>query len=148
MKTREERFLADRKLAKAGAQLDPILAACWEETLDRGPYDFADKQIDWSKVLVGDRLFTLIQIRVASYGPDYDFSIQCENRGCRAKIEWELNLLDLPVVALSDKSRASFLSGNRFETRLPDAGCRTWFHLLTGNDEPNCLDAGCYREPE
>jgi len=135
MKTREERFLADRKLAKSGTQLDPILAACWEETLDLGPYDFTNKPIDWSKVLVGDRFFTLLQIRVASYGAEYAFSVPCENRGCRAKIEWELNLLDLPVVALADESRAALLAGNRFETLLPDAGCRVWFHLLTGNDE-------------
>jgi hypothetical protein len=135
MKTREERFLADRKLAKAGAQLDPILAACWEETLDPGPYDFGDRPVDWPRVLVGDRFFTLIQIRVASYGADYSFSIPCENRGCRAKIEWELSLLDLPVAPLSDESRAAYLAANRFEARLPDAGRRAWFHLLTGNDE-------------
>ncbi len=135
MKTREERFLADRKLAKAGTQLDPILAACWEETLDPGPYDFGDNPIDWSKVLVGDRFFTLLQIRVASYGPDYTFSVCCDNRSCRAKIDWELSLLDLPVVALSEESRAAYLAGNRFETRLPDAGRRVWFHLLSGNDE-------------
>jgi hypothetical protein len=34
IKVREERILADRKLAKSGGQLEQILAACWEETLD------------------------------------------------------------------------------------------------------------------
>ncbi len=38
MKAREERILADRKLARSGAQLEQILAACWEETVDAGPY--------------------------------------------------------------------------------------------------------------
>lgn len=37
MKVREESVLADRKLAKSGAQIDELLAACWEETLDAGP---------------------------------------------------------------------------------------------------------------
>ena len=40
MKVREERVLADRKLAKSGGQVDELLAACWEETLDPGPYAF------------------------------------------------------------------------------------------------------------
>ena len=42
MKVREERILADRKLAKNGGQVDELLGACWEETLDAGPYDFGD----------------------------------------------------------------------------------------------------------
>lgn len=49
MKAKEERVLADRKLARSGAQLDQILAACWEETTDPGPYDFGDQAIDWGR---------------------------------------------------------------------------------------------------
>ena len=41
MKAREERIRADRKLARSGAQLEQILAACWEATLDPRPYDYA-----------------------------------------------------------------------------------------------------------
>ena len=43
MKVREERVLADRKLAKSGGQVDALLGACWEETLEPGPYDFGDE---------------------------------------------------------------------------------------------------------
>ena len=46
MKAREKRILADRKLARGGAQLEQILAACWEETLDAGPYNFGEQPID------------------------------------------------------------------------------------------------------
>jgi len=42
MKVREERVLADRKLAKSGGQIDELLAACWEKTLDAGPYTLGD----------------------------------------------------------------------------------------------------------
>ena len=80
MKAREERILADRKLARCGAQLEQILAACWEETLDAGPYDFGEQPIDWGEVLQGDRFFTLLRVRVLSYVPDYAFSVPCENR--------------------------------------------------------------------
>lgn len=135
MKAREERVLADRKLARSGAQLEQILAACWEETLDPGPYDFGEQPIDWGKVLQGDRFFAMLQIRILSYGPEYAFSVPCENRGCRARIEWELDLRDLPVRTLSGESRAAFLNGNRFEAVLPDAGRKVVFRLLTGADE-------------
>src|SRR5262245_2194140 len=83
MKAKEERILADRKLAKSGAQLEQLLAACWEETVDPGPYDFGGLAIDWSKVLQGDRFFALLHMRVLSYGTRYEFAVPCENRSCR-----------------------------------------------------------------
>ena len=135
MKASEERILADRKLAKSGSQLEQILAACWEETVDAGPYDFGAQSIDWGKVLQGDRFFAMLQVRVLSYGPDYAFSVSCENRGCRARIDWELDLRELPVKPLSDESRTAFLNGNRFETILPEANRKATFGLLTGSDE-------------
>lgn len=133
MKVREERVLADRKLAKAGAQLEELLAACWETAVDSGPYDFGDKPIDWGSVLQGDRFFTLLCIRAQTYGPEYEFSVSC--RSCHTRIEWEVDLTKLPVRPLSPESRAAFIAGNRFETTLPDAGRRVWFKLLTGDDE-------------
>jgi len=60
MKVREERILADRKLPPKGGQVDELLSACWEETLETGPYDFGDKTIDWGQVLQRDRFFLLI----------------------------------------------------------------------------------------
>jgi len=135
MKVREERILADRKLAKSGGQVDELLKACWEETLDPGPYDFGDKLIDWGAVLQGDRFFALLQVRALTYGPTYAFALGCHAEGCRDRFEWELDLTDLPVRPLSDESRAAFVTGNRFETRLPDAAMRVWFRLFTGADE-------------
>ena len=135
MKVREERILANRRLARSGGQVDELLAACWEETVDPGPYDFGDRDIDWGKVLQGDRFYALLQIRALTYGPEYAFAVTCQNEACRARIEWELDLGDLPVRPLSDESRRVFLDGNRFETVLPDAGKRVWFRLLTGADE-------------
>jgi hypothetical protein len=135
LKVREERILADRKLQKAGSVVDELLHACWEETHDVGPYDFEPSKIDWNKVLQGDRFFALLEIRALTYGPNYAFAVTCREDACRARIEWELDLHQLPVRALSDESRAAFLAGNRFETILPDAGKRAWFRLLTGADE-------------
>ena len=115
MKVREERVLADRKLAKSGGQVDALLGACWEETLEPGPYDFGDKDIDWGAVLQGDRFFALLQVRALTYGPTYAFALGCQNEGCRARFEWELDLTELPVRPLTDENRAAFSNGNRSE---------------------------------
>jgi hypothetical protein len=135
MKVREERILTDRKLARKGGQVDELLGACWVETLDAGPYDFGEKDIDWGKVLQGDRFFALLKIRSLTYGPEYAFAIPCQTDSCRSRIDWELDLGDLQVRLLSEESRASFIDGNRFETTLPDEGKKVWFKLLTGTDE-------------
>jgi hypothetical protein len=133
MKVREERVLSDRKLAKAGSQLEELLSSCWETTTEVGPYDLRDRPIDWGSILQGDRFFALLNIRALTYGPEYGFAVSC--RSCRARIEWEVDLTKLPIRPLSPESRASFMAGNRFETTLPDAGKRVWFKLLTGDDE-------------
>lgn len=135
MKVREERILTDRKLARNGNQVEELLKSCWEETVDHGPYDFGDKDIDWGQVLQGDRFYALLQIRALTYGPEYAFSVVCQNQACRSRIDWELDLSVLPVRSLSDDSKAAFINGNRFETTLPDSGNKVWFKLLTGADE-------------
>ncbi|MCP3104523.1 hypothetical protein LZ198_37240 [Myxococcus sp. K15C18031901] len=135
MRVREERVLADRKLAKSGGQVDELLSACWEEPLEAGPYAFADGKVDWGQVLQGDRFYALLQVRVLTYGPEYVFSVPCQHAACRARIDWELDLTQLPVRPLSDASRAAFMAGNRFETTLPDAGKPVRFKLMTGEDE-------------
>ena len=99
MKVREERILADRKLSRDGGQIDQLLKACWEETVDQGPYDFGDRTIDWQKVLQGDRFHTLLRIRALTYGPEYAFTVHCQNEACRARVDWELDLMDLPESA-------------------------------------------------
>jgi hypothetical protein len=136
MKVSEERVLADKRLARDGGQIDALLAACWTETLEPGPYTCdASAPMPWGKVLQGDRFFALLQIRALTYGPEYAFSVPCQNRACGARIDWEFDLRELPVRALSDESRAAFVNGNRFETVLPGAGTRVGFRLLVGDDE-------------
>jgi hypothetical protein len=135
MTVKEERILTDRALAKGGGQLDRLLAACWEGLEDPGPYTFPKETVDWLHVLQGDRFYALVALRVLTYGPEYSFKVTCQEGGCRAPIEWELDLNELPVRALSDESRASFLAGNRFGFELPSAKRRATFRLLTGSDE-------------
>lgn len=135
LKVREERILADRKLAKSNTQLDELLRACWIETHEPGPYEPANGAPDWEKVLQGDRFYALLQIRIATYGPEYSFAVTCQEERCRERIEWDVDLRELEVRRLSDESRARFLAGNRFEMVLPDAQKRVAFRLMTGADE-------------
>ncbi len=132
LRVKEEQILTDRQLAKSGGQIDALLAACWEETTDPGPYGL-DGTPDWGKVLIADRFVALVMIRIATYGPTYAFDLPCER--CGERIEWELELDQLPVRELPVESRSAFLAGNRFRARLPEAGRDVWFRLLVGGDE-------------
>jgi|SRR6185503_1122771 len=135
LKGKEGKLLSDRTAARAGATFEKILAGCWVGTTDPGVYELPDGAVDWSKVLVADRFYTLLQIRAQTFGNDYAFSVQCQSPACRERFEWTLNLQELPVVPLSDAAKAAFKSGNRFETTLPRDGRKVWFRLMTGADE-------------
>jgi hypothetical protein len=133
---REGKLLGDRALARSGGTIDKMLQSCWLSTSDPGVYELeGGANPDWSKVLVGDRFFALVQIRRASFGDDYAFSVQCQGQGCRERFEWELSLGELPVRTLSDEAKAAFKDGNRFEAAFPRGGRKVWFRLLTGADE-------------
>jgi hypothetical protein len=133
---KEGKLLADRNAARAGSTFEKLLSGCWLQTIDPGVYAVPDgAPLDWSKVLVADRFYTLLQIRSLTFGDDYAFSVQCKGAGCRERFEWELSLKDLPVRTLSEDAKAAFKDGNRFETTLPRDGRRVWFRLMTGADE-------------
>jgi len=140
-KTKEANILASKNNARDGTSMDRVLANCWLETLEPGPYgDAINGKLDWSKVLLCDRFVTLLQIRVATYGKEYAFTLQCEDRTlCGKRIEWEIDLTDLPVKALPDESRDKIASGeNKFEAVLEHgamAGKKVYFHLQTGAHE-------------
>jgi len=136
LKGKEGKLLADRASARAGSTFEKILAGCWLSTSDPALYELTDGgALDWSKVLVADRFFTLLQIRALTFGDEYAFSVQCQSPGCRERFEWTLKLDELPVTRLSDVAKAAFKAGNRFETRLPRDGRKVWFRLMTGADE-------------
>jgi hypothetical protein len=136
LKGKEGKLLSDRTSARAGATFEKILAGCWVATTDPGIYDLpADGPLDWSKVLVADRFYTLLQIRARTFGDEYAFSAQCQSQACRERFESTLNLQELPVVPLSEAAKAAFKAGNRFETALPHDGRKVWFRLMTGADE-------------
>lgn len=142
LKGKEGKLLADRNTARLGSTFEKLLAGCWLQTVEAGVYETpTGVALDWSRVLVADRFYALLQIRSLTFGDEYAFSMQCRHPSCREKFEWELLLSQLPVRALSDEAKAAFKSGNRFETKLPNDGRRVWFKLMTGADEAKAAQA-------
>lgn len=148
LKVREANMLADTAAIRRGTTFDSVLSSCWEATGDLGPYapevfigtaETKTDKLDWSKVLVADRLVTMIQIRIATYGPMYAFTVQCGSPSCRKSFTWEIDLAkDVPIKLIPDYALAAFANGNRLETHIdtPDgSGLDLVFKLLIGSDE-------------
>ena len=119
---KDGRYLTDRTLTRKGTLLDHILANCWLETTEAGIYKIpASGNPNWSQVLQGDRMYALLQIRIAG-GDDstFEFTVQCKSRSCREKFPWEIDLEDLPIKLLSEEVKAKLAKGeNRFEICVP-----------------------------
>lgn len=133
MKVKDEQLFADRKLVKAGKVISSLLDACWVETQDPGPYKMANKaRPDWDSVLSADRTFLLIQLRIASYGPNYDFRVTCGS--CRHHFLWKVDLSKFEVVPVSEPGRQHVKTSEPLLVNLPD-GRTVKCRLLTGSDE-------------
>lgn len=142
LKGREMTLLSDRQAARSGMFMDNLLSACWVNTTDPGPYQAReDGTVPWQQVLLGDRFYAMLRMRVATLGPEYSFKAQCPSSVCRCRFDWEIDLLkDLPVKPLHPNDLIAFKEGNRLEGVLPDAcgdlaGRKFWFKLLVGADE-------------
>lgn len=140
MKGKEANVLADKTLARRLGTFDKILEACWMETDDGGPltdvYLKPDGSPDWGKVLLGDRMFVLLQIRMASpkLGTEYSFKHKCSS--CDESFEWGLNLeKDLRIEKFKPEALEQYREGNRFEAEMPDDGKKFWFKLSNGDSE-------------
>ena len=135
LKGKELRILQDKAAQKNGTFVDRILNACTESVVDPGPYspkDTADGKIVWDSVLLGDKFFTLIAVRSATFGPEYSFKSQCGE--CRHRFEWALDLDALPVKPLASEDAASFRAGESLVATLKD-GRSVKFRLPLGKDE-------------
>jgi hypothetical protein len=134
IKGRELNLLGDKKAVRSGDLFDNLLRACWVETTEVGPYPFEAGTINWGKVLVADRFYTLLQIRDATY-PDepYGFRVTCADNNCGEAFTWEIALSDLPVKALPEESVAKLRNKDPFVVEV--AGKTIQFRLTTGEDE-------------
>jgi hypothetical protein len=133
MKVRDEQLFSDRKLAKSGRVISALLDACWQETKDQGPYVIpAGTRPDWDSMLLADRTYLIVQLRIGSYGAKYDFRVTCG--GCVNHFVWGVNLNELDVKPVSDAGRRHVRTGEALLVDLPD-GRKIKIRLLTGKDE-------------
>lgn len=125
----EAEMLADRKAARAGEVVSNILSAVWGGMTNAGPYEIADgNSIPWGSLLVADRFYCVMMVRVATYGSDFEFKLPCSN--CQEPINWCVDLQELPVREVPEESLVTFSKGNRFSTDLH--GTKVWFRLVDG----------------
>lgn len=133
---KDGRYLTNEQLVRDNEIEDYIFEHCWTGTVDEGPYHFDGGAPDWSRVLVGDRFYLLISVRLATYpGQDYVFSLKCPATTCRRGFEWEVDLEKLlaeQTRRLSDADRAAFMEGNRLTGTIPFTRTGFVFQLNTG----------------
>lgn len=140
LKGKEAAIFTDKVAMKSGQFLDRILKACWEETLEPGPYQMGkDGKPTWSEVLSGDRLFLFLRVRAETLGEIYEAQIKCPE--CGKRIQKEVNLLELELKTLSPEDMEGFVNGNVLTGELPD-GKEFTFRLATGQDELRAAKLG------
>ena len=111
-----------------------ILTGCWQETHDPGPYPDDGAPV-WDRVLQVDCDYILLQIRKATYGPQYPFAMVCNEYSCRERFEWEVNLDDLPVRYFDDAQREGFVACNNvYSIALPGTNQKVVFTLPMHGD--------------
>ena len=138
LKGKEANVLADKTQARRLTTFDTILDSCWQETDDvpevlHDIYLNGSGKPDWGSVLLGDRMYILVQIRIATYGPEYSFKHKCS--ACDNGFEWDLNLeTDLKLETFPESSLEVYAKDNRFPAKLPN-GTKFWFTLSNGGSE-------------
>lgn len=134
LKTREASLLAERQGTRDGSAYNQMLDNCTLRVVEPGPYTLSPEgRLDWSKVHVGDRLFALLRIRSATHGEEYAFRLTCQERDCRQRFDWSLNLCDLPVKVMPDPARESLKTGRDLTATV--GGKKLRFRLMRGEDE-------------
>lgn len=136
MKVREANQLADAGAGRRGTLMDGLLSSCTADLLDVGPYPFAPEgKVPWEKVLLGDRFVALVGIRIATYGSEYVFSVDCPVKACQHTFDWVLDLEeDLVRKQYDPQALEAFFASKSFPFDLPD-GKRAELNFLVGTDE-------------
>jgi hypothetical protein len=120
LKGEEVNLFANRQSSKRGRTAQSILKNVWVETEDPGP--LYGEGLDWDNAPQCDRFVALFYARIATYGSEYSFKYQCEDRTqCGRRFEWTLDLLDdMTIKDLPEESIAQFQDRNRFRTTITD----------------------------
>lgn len=136
MKVKDEQIFLDPKYRKSGSALTQVLQTCWESTLEPGPYK---NEINWNYVALADRYFSLIQLRIASYGEDFDFEVTCD--ACAHNFGWGVNLNELDIIPMSSEGKAYLATGIPIAVKL-SCGDIVKMRIPNGTDESYIANLG------
>lgn len=122
MTPREEDILLNKAYSRKGTIISELVKSC-----------VADKSIDTSQLLVGDRTAVLIGIRATGYGSAYKVKVTCPK--CELPSNVEINLAELGTRDLDLKVVQQVAPGkNEFLFKLPSSGKTVTFKYLTGTE--------------
>lgn len=117
-----------------------LVGGCWLSTVWPMPYPFvqegAEESPMWMRLLKGDVLFALIELRRISMpdGNEYDFDVRCE--ACGKKYGWTVLLNQLPKIALPVESVTKLSKGLPFVVQFDPLGPQPiTFELQTMDQE-------------
>ncbi len=123
MKVSEEDILTDMQLTKEGKTFDRLLEACIKS------------EMPLKKMLIGDRVFLLIKLRLISKGNIYEARFNCPS--CTEPFKSDIDLEKIKVQKLNKKNLKLDDSGRYvFWTEpLPESKKKFKLRLLIGDDE-------------
>lgn len=147
-KVSDENLLANPKSIRKGTATNDLLNAITVELVDPGPYDFSNSanRVNWAKVLQGDRMVTLKENRVLTWGPEVPASQTCPR--CRTPKTHSLDLNEFPVKKLPESSKDHVSTGTPLAVTLPISGKVVRFKLLRGEDDKGLSKIQKARENE
>ena len=121
MTANEEDLLTSFTLIRTGKAIDEVVKAC-----------LMTKDIDPSKMVVGDRNSLVTGLVLASYGEKYETDVRCESCN-EVNKKHEFNINNLPIKWLGE---APVTEGvNEFGYQLPKSKKQVTFKLATSEDE-------------
>lgn len=128
MKVSEEDILTDIQLTKQGKSFDRLLEACIKSDLPL------------KKMLIGERVFLLIKLRIISKGKIYEARLKCGD--CTESFLIDINLEKLEIKKLNKKNLELDDNGRYifWTDPLPILKKKFKLRLLTGDDEDKLME--------
>lgn len=120
MTAREEDILASKALLKEGTVVTRLIKSC-----------VVNKSFDPADMISGDRNALLVSIRITGYGPEYPYTVNCNNCGAKCKQNADLTSLAIKRLEIQPVE----LGKNEFEFTLPVTKKKITFKFLTEKDD-------------
>ena len=132
LKVTEERLYREAKVIKANRTIQQFISHGWVGLVDPGPYNFKGDKVDWDKLLIGDSMYLLMQVRAATYTHEYPIVFPCQ--GCNKPVNHTIDVLqDMEMQLLPEESRVHVSTGDPMSIMYDNREIR--FRLLTLGDE-------------